>query len=71
MGESAELSPRDLVGRTLRLTVPCASHYTIRWRVRSYAVGVVRLETVNSKRRSVTDWPELRAHIESGRIEVE
>lgn len=63
--------PRDLVGKTLRLVTRLRSDLTIRWRVRGFGSGIVRLETVNSRKRSIVDWPELRNYIQTGRIEVE
>ena len=65
------LTAASLHGRILALSVARPSPYSIRWKVVGYGSGKVKLQTLNSKHTSYTDWPELRNHLRTGRLCVE
>ena len=65
------LTAASLHGRIIGLPTAVPDSYSIRWKVVGYGSGKVKLQTLNSKRITYTDWPELRNHLRTGRLQVE
>ena len=61
-------SPRDLLGKVLALNI---SRGSIRWRIRGYGSGKLKLENVTNGHRSETPWSEFVEHYTSGHLVID
>ena len=61
-------SPRDLLGKVLALNV---SRGSIRWRIRGYGSGKLKLENVTNGHRSESEWSEIVEHLTSGHLVID
>ncbi len=61
-------SPRDLLGKVLALNV---SRGSIRWRIRGYGSGKLKLENVTNGHRSESEWSEIVEYLTSGHLVID